>query len=94
VVVPVTVADPALIFHADVLVFAVGWLIKTFPFTVSTLVPPCVKELAVPAATNVRPVHELLLFIVIVAPELICITPNAVLDVPPIVFAAPEKICV
>jgi hypothetical protein len=94
VVVPLTVADPPLIFHASATLFAVGWFSRTFPLTVKVLVPPCVRELAVPPAVNVRPVQELLLFIVLVAPAAIMIGPNVVLDVPPIVYPALEKVTV
>lgn len=66
-------------------------MIITFPLTVSTLVVPCVNELAVPLAVKVKFVHELLLFIVVTAPAAIVMGPNVVLAVPLIVFV-PENV--
>ena len=63
-ILPVTVADPAFIFHAIVLVFEVGWLIVTFPFTVKIPVEVWVSEVLLPPATSVKPMQVLVLLMV------------------------------
>ena len=90
---PLTVAEPALIFHALV-AFPVGWFRVTAPLTVSTLEPPWVSELAEPPAVKLSDEQVLLLFIVVAEPLSITRAANVVLFVPPMDCVVPLNVVV
>src|SRR5207248_10458569 len=90
---PVTVALPALIFHACAIPPPEDWLIVTSPFTVRALLPLCVNEFTTLLFATVSEVAELSLFIVI-EPVVTTIPGNVVDCVPPILCAAPVNVTV
>jgi hypothetical protein len=60
---PFTTPKPAPMLQ-DVVTPEVGWLIVTFPFTVSVTAAACARELAAELAANVNEVQDVFVFIV------------------------------
>ena len=89
---PETVAVPAFIFHAVVLLLEVGCVIVTFPFTVNIPEDVCDMLVLLPAPVMVRPVQVLVLLIVYKDFVLNAMVPKLFVPVPLIDFDVPVKV--